>query len=140
MSETWRNLIGGALALVGTLGTLAAHQLLFSPPPPTSREYALTGLVVANYTWGAAAVLFAVGFGVGFGLRLNPLAAGAGFTAVEALATFHEIRRYPTSHNLLPFDVISWMVMASPLVLGAFLGKLWRERLLARRAGSLYVA
>ena len=128
--------MGVAIALVATLGVLAIHQLLFRPPPPPSREYALTGLVLANYTWGVAAVLLAVGFAVGFAVRAHPIAAGVGFVAVQACATIYEIHRYPTSHNMLPFDVISWGVLASPLVLGAFVGNRLRQRVASQRAAS----
>ena len=128
MTKRQRDFIGAALALAATLLTLAAHQLLFHPPAPVSREYALTGLVLKNYSWGVAGVLMAVGAAVGYALRTSPLAAGVGFLVVLAAATCYEIERYPTSHNLLPFDLISWLVMASPLMLGALLGARLRRR------------
>jgi hypothetical protein len=131
MAERRRNFLGAIVALAATLLTFAVHQRLFRPPAPASPEYAVTGLVLANYTWGVAVVLFAVGVGVGYALRATPVAAGAGLILVEAGATCYEIARFPTSHNLLPFDLIGWVVMASPLALGALLG-----RRLRRRAGS----
>ena len=127
MAEQRSNLVGGILALAGSLLTLAVHHLLVRPPAPASREYALTGLFLNNYGWSVAAVLFAIGAGVGYALRATPLAAGAGLVAVLAGATFYEIHRFPTSHNLLPFDLIGWVVMASPLALGALLGRRLRR-------------
>jgi hypothetical protein len=127
MAERWRNLLGAILALAASLLTFAIHQRLFRPPAPTSPEYALTGLVFNNYTWGVALVLFALGVGVGYALRVSPVAAGAGLFAVGVGATCYEIARYPTSHNLLPLDLIGWVVMASPLALGALLGRRLRR-------------
>ena len=128
MNERWNNAIGAVVALAGTILTLWLHQELFSPPPPTSREYALSGLILANYSWGVAAVLGVVGFTVGFVHRCHPVAAGAGLVLVAAGATTYEVLRFPTSHNLLPFDVASWVVMAAPLMLGALLGNRLRAR------------
>lgn len=58
----------------------------------------------------------------------SPLAAGAGLVLVETAATCYEIKQYPTSHNLLPFDLIFWVVMAGPLMLGALVGSRLRQR------------
>ena len=122
MSERWRNVLGGTLALAACILTLGAHELLYRPSAPASRQYFLTGRVLGNYTWGVAAVLFLIGLGVGYLLRAAPLAAAAGFVIVMASATCYEIQRFPTSHNLLPFDAIGWLVMAAPLAIGAALG------------------
>jgi hypothetical protein len=132
VAEARRNVLGAIAALAGGLLALAGHQLLFHPPAPASREYALTGLVTSNYSWGVAVVLLIVGMAVGYVLRTNAVAAGAGLVLVLAAATCYEIDRYPTSHNLLPFDVIGWIVMASPLAIGALLGNHLRRRVRAR--------
>ena len=122
MAQSWRDVIGGAIAFVGALLILLLHQLIVRPPAPVSREYALSGQVLANYSWGVAGLLLLVGFAVGFVVRSRAWAAGVGLVLFQAALTVHEIQRFPTSHNLLPFDVLSWIVMAAPLVIGSFAG------------------
>lgn len=123
-----RNLIGGSVALLATLTILGVHQLLFTPPPASSREYAVTGLVSGNYGWIVAVLLFVVGVAVAYIFRSSPLATGAGLILILAAATCYEVKKYPTSHNLLPFDIISWFVMAAPLMLGSILGNRLRPK------------
>ena len=122
MARSWRDVIGGAIAFVGALLILLLHQLIVRPPAPVSREYALSGQVLWNYSWGVAGLLLLVGFAVGFVVRSRAWAAGVGLVLFQAALTVYEIQRFPTSHNLLPFDVLSWIVMAAPLVIGSFAG------------------
>ena len=122
MARSWRDVIGGAIAFVGALLILLLHQLIVRPPAPVSREYALSGQVLGNYSWGVAGLLLLVGFAVGFVVRSRAWAAGVGLVLFQAALTVYEIQRFPTSHNLLPFDVLSWIVMAAPLVIGSFAG------------------
>jgi hypothetical protein len=119
MAQLWRGVVGGAIAFVGTLLILLLHQLIVRPPAPVSREYALSGQVLANYSWGVAGLLLLVGFAVGFVVRSRAWAAGAGLVLLQAALTIYEIQRFPTSHNLLPFDIFSWLVIAAPLVIGS---------------------
>ena len=128
MPQPWRDVVGGTIALLGTLLTLVMHQVLYDPTGPLSREYALSGQVPANFSWGVAAILLAVGACVGYVVRSRALAAGAGLVLLQAGLTAYEINRFPTSHNMLPFDVLSWVVMAAPLVIGAYAGARLRRR------------
>lgn len=128
MTQSWRDVVGGATAFVGALLTLLLHQLIVHPPAPVSREYALSGQVLANYSWGVAGILLLVGFMVGFVVRSRAWVAGAGLVLLQAALTTYEIQRFPTSHNLLPFDVASWLVLAAPLVIGSFAGTRVRRR------------
>ena len=128
MSHRSNQVMGAIVALAGTLLTLWMHHLLYEPTRPASPEYALTGLLLGNYTRGVAAILGVVGLVVGFVHRTHPVAVGAGLILVAAGATVYEIQRFPTSHNLLPFDVVSWAVMAAPLMLGALSGNWLRQR------------
>jgi hypothetical protein len=128
MAQLWRGVVGGAIAFVGTLLILLLHQLIVRPPAPVSREYALSGQVLANYSWGVAGLLLLVGFAVGFVVRSRAWAAGAGLVLLQAALTIYEIQRFPTSHNLLPFDIFSWLVIAAPLVIGSYAGTRLRRR------------
>lgn len=127
-TQSWRDVVGGAIAFVGTLLTLLLHQLIVRPPAPASREYALSGQVLANYSWGVAGILLLLGFTIGCVVRSRAWVAGAGLVLLQAALTIHEIRRFPTSHNLLPFDVAVWLVLAAPLVIGSFAGTRLRRR------------
>ena len=128
MTHRSNQVMGAVVALAGTLLTLWMHHVLYEPTRPVSPEYALSGLLLGNYSWGVAAILGVLGLVVGFVHRTHPVAAGAGLILVAAGATLYEIQRFPTSHNLLPFDVVSWVVMAAPLMLGALAGSWLRER------------
>ena len=128
MAQSWRDVVGGAIAFVGTLLILLLHQLIVRPPAPVSREYTLSGQVLANYSWGTAGLLLLVGVAVGFVVRSRAWAAGVGLVLLQAALTVYEIQRFPTSHNLLPFDVFSWLVIAAPLVFGSFAGTRLRRR------------
>jgi hypothetical protein len=128
MAQSWRDMVGGAIAFVGALLILLLHQLIAHPAAPVSREYALSGQVLANYSWGMAGLLLLVGFAVGFVVRSRAWAAGVGLVLLQATLTVYEIQRFPTSHNLLPFDIFSWLVMAAPLVVGSFAGTRLRRR------------
>ena len=128
MTQSRRDVVGGAIAFVGTLLTLLLHQLIVRPPAPVSREYALSGQVWANYSWSVAALLLLVGFAVGFVVRSRAWTAGAGLVFLQAALTVYEIQRFPTSHNLLPFDVLGWLVLAAPAVFGSFAGTRLRSR------------
>ena len=128
MTHRSNQVMGALVALAGTLLTLWTHDVLYEPTRPVSPEYALSGLLLGNYSWGVAAILGVLGLVVGFVHRTHPVAAGAGLILVAAGATLYEIQRFPTSHNLLPFDVVAWVVMAAPLMLGALSGNWLRQR------------
>lgn len=96
---------------------------------PVSPEYPITGFVLDHYRLWTAAALVVVGVILGYWLTIGPVAAAAGFVAFQLFAIGYELWLEPTSHNLLPIDIMGSVVIALPLSLGAWLGQTIQSRL-----------
>lgn len=134
----WDLPAGKVLALVAGLGFFGVGfvgMVLGGANEPTG-TYFLTGPAGDAFDHPVSAIVaLGVVFGVGvFGGRLLPrkaLLAGLGTVALFPVAIAIECVCKPTSHNLLPFEVIIYGPLAVAGLAGAFAG-----RYLARRPGS----
>jgi hypothetical protein len=124
-----RNLLAGiCIGGCASAGMLGTGLLLFGWKPDPIAEYALTrGLVNLLGWWpmtvGAAILLLLIPF------RLSAyLVSMAVVPAPFLAAIFYELANFPTSHNLIPFELGGWAVFSGLMHLPSVMVRMiyWR--------------
>lgn len=87
-------------------------------------EYYLSAMLRYGYNVYTACLFFVVGLSAGYFTRLDPWLTGLCLILVCLVVVFYESFRYPGSHNLLPFELFTYLVYGFPAVVGVYAGRL----------------
>jgi hypothetical protein len=123
----------GALLCLMALAALAAlglQGLIVDVQSARPGEYFLSD--VARSRLGPVSVTTAIVLAVlgGYFFQVAPFLAGLAMIAVFPLAAVYEATRFEGSHNLIPFELLSYVLLSLPVAYAAWVG-----RALARRNG-----
>jgi hypothetical protein len=111
------------LVLIG-LGIIVCCSL-FQHIPTVTGEYHYSNFVDKNYlTIPAATIFFIVSIAIGYYWRLNPWLSGLCLFFIFPLTSIIEATVYQGSHNLIPFEFISFFVFSLPSVIGVYIGRI----------------
>lgn len=111
--------LGMGCLIAGAIG----HPLMPAPLFPLLR----TG--VEHIGWIALVGLGVLGLAAGSLTRLPVLGIGLSSMAIPPIVAIAEIVADPTSHNLIPFELVMYLLMCAPALLMALLGRTVRSRL-----------
>ncbi len=109
-------------ALLG-VAVLGFHALLFPEAPPKPGEYFWSQLATQQLSWFTLGFAGAAAAGLGYVTRANGAVIGASMVLVFPAIVFWEISTYPTSHNLVPFELVMYAALSAPLMFAAWLGR-----------------
>lgn len=123
-------LIGVVIAAVG-VGCVVAPVMVSSKPLMDAPLFPLIRTGVESLSWPAPTALLVLGLIAGVVTRWHPVAIGAASVAVFPVVAIAEMVKDPTSHNLIPFEMVMYGFLAVPAVLGAWVGGV-----VARRGGG----
>jgi len=125
-----RFVLGVLAGLAGVVVLAALWHLLGGAAPPRQENYEYSGYFLGCLSWPFAAAYFALSIALGWGVRRGwPVALGMVLPLPIAMGI--EMASNPTSHNLMPFEVLLYWLPAFGL---AFLGAHLGERLATRFA------
>jgi hypothetical protein len=119
--------------LVGTIVLTALWHLLGGASPPTQAGYDYTQYFTTCLSWLFAAAYFVLSIALGGTVRRGwPVALGMILPLPIAFGI--EVASDPTSHNLVPFEVLLYWLPAFGLaLLGGYLGRIIAVRLAQRK-------
>lgn len=92
-------------------------------------EYYYSSLIKNNYTFLAGTIFFLAGLSSGYFLKVNPWIGGISLLLIYPLVTLYEATVFKGSHNLLPFELLIFLVFSLPAILGIIIGKYISKRL-----------
>ncbi len=130
-----RDSIAFAVSLGVSIAIVLVHNFARGMDGPEATEYGLSVFFRKGYTWMSAPLFLVAGGLIRHLTRAHPLAIIVGLVFALPLIATYEVAMEPTSHNLLPFEVILWAIMAVPGaigVLGVIGAKRYRESQAAR--------
>jgi hypothetical protein len=133
--QTWRKravlgFLCGAAAMI--LAVAFWHSAGFAVSSG-SASYPVTNWLVAPLGLAFLTVYAGLAFGAGWLCR-QPLSIAAGFISPFPVAVMIEVSRHPTSHNLLPFEVVLyWLPLFLLALLLSFAGQRVRRRVAPAR-------
>jgi hypothetical protein len=105
-------------------GCVVVPVMVSSKPLMDAPLFPLIRTAVESLSWAAPAALLVLGVIAGALTRWHPVAIGAASVAVFPVVAIAEIVKDPTSHNLIPFEMVMYAFLAVPAVLGAWVGGL----------------
>ncbi len=127
-----------AIAAAGLACVLVAG-LATGAKPAAAPLFPLLRGAVEGLNGAAPALLLVLGAVAGLVTRLSPTHIGLASVAALPLAAFAEILADRTSHNLIPFELVMYLVLALPAMIGAALA-VWIQstckRLFSRSGGD----
>lgn len=115
-----------AIAVLG-VGCIIAPAIGTSPLKPAPL-FPLLRTGVEGLGWPAVAGLGVLGLVAGLITRLPVVGIAAASIALLPLAAFAEIAADPTSHNLIPFELLMYLMLSGPALFMALLGRGARSR------------
>lgn len=118
-----RTLLGILAALLAGPLALAIHAIVFRPPLPPPGEYFLSSVLGKNYGLFTAGLYGVLGFLVQRFTRMRPSRIALAMIAVFPAVSCYEATRYPSSHNLIPFEFAIQLVWALPAFAGAWIAQ-----------------
>lgn len=132
--RTW--LLSAFVVLTGLVGTIALAVLwhLFGgASPPTQAGYDFTQYFTTCLSWLFAVAYLVISIALGAAVRRGwPVALGMMLPLPIAFGI--EVASDPTSHNLVPFEVLLYWLPAFGLaLLGGYLGKIMAVRFARRK-------
>jgi hypothetical protein len=115
--------------LASTIALAALWHLFGGAWPPTQAGYRYTEYFTACLTWPFAAAYFILSIALGWTVRRRwPVALG--MMLPLPLAFVIEVVSDPTSHNLVPLEVLLyWLPALGLALLGGYLGEIIAARL-----------
>ncbi len=97
-------------------------------------EYYYSTIARNSYTIFSGALLFVIGIGVGYFWKLNPFYAAFCLILIFPLITFYEGTVYRGSHNLLPFELVTFLFFAVPAIVGVYIGGFISKKMLSKQS------
>lgn len=123
------------LTLIG-LGIIVCCSL-FQHTDTVLGEYHYSHFLSKNYlTIPTVTIFFIVSIAIGYYWRLNPWLSGLCLLFILPLTSIMEASVYTGSHNLIPFEFISFFVFSLPAVIGVYIGKITYKQI-AKRKGKM---
>ena len=120
------------LAALGT-GIMFMISMLFKPPLP---EHGGTDYYMENFRNGynlvTAILFFLTGVAAGLYTRLNPWWTGLSLVLVLPVLAIIESIIFHGSHNLIPFELVMYMIFAFPAIVGVYIGRVIYNRRVQR--------
>ncbi len=121
------------MGFLGSLVIVIAHQFFTPKEISGTGGYFLTNYLQQNYHW----IWFALsGFIIGCITTEDPIIVGISMVLVFPIASLLEIVHNSNSHNMLPMELITWVIYSMPTVIGAWLGKMLSEKIIQRHLTS----
>lgn len=116
------------LVFLGFLLVLLCSTIQEVPPPPTG-EYYYSGFLRNNYTVLTASIFLIVGLLIGRYFKLNPSLSGISLMLIYPITTFFEATVYKGSHNLIPFELLVYLLWSIPAIAGNYIGRYVSHRI-----------
>jgi len=116
------------LIIVGLLLILLSSRIQHVAPPQ-SGEYYYSSFLKNNYTVLTACIFLIVGLLVGYYFKLNPWLSGISLVLIFPITAFYEATVYRGSHNLMPFELIVYLLWSVPAIAGIYLGRFISHRI-----------
>ncbi len=106
------------------IALIMLSRIVQKMPMPEEGEYFYSHFFSDAYTRPVMVVFFLVAGLLGFFLELKPWLIGILLISFTLIALLYEMIAYPTSHNLLPADILFFLFKSIPPVGGAYIGYL----------------
>jgi len=116
------------LIFVGLLILLLSSRIQHVEPPQAG-EYYYSSFLRNNYTILSACIFLVVGLLIGYYFKLEPLLAGVSLILIFPITAFYESTVYRGSHNLIPFELVVYLLFSLPAIAGIYLGRLISNRI-----------
>lgn len=110
------------VALLG-LACVLGPALAAGTKPMPAPLFPMLRAAIEKLDWIAPVLLCVLGVGCGLSTRLDAWWIGLASVSTLPLAAFAEIAADGTSHNLIPFELAMYAVLAVPGAIGALFGK-----------------
>ena len=117
----------GLMLMVGMVAPISAVE---------QGEYYLSSMLRKGYNVYTACLFFLTGVAAGYFTRLNPWLTGLALVIVCIVVVFYESFQYRGSHNLLPFELIVYLVYGFPAVVGVYVGRLMYNKRVVKGSKS----
>ncbi|HLO79536.1 MAG TPA: hypothetical protein VK166_01180 [Chitinophagaceae bacterium] len=92
-------------------------------PPPQAGEYYYSGFLRNNYTVLTACIFLIAGLLIGYYLKWNPWLSGISLISIFPITAFYEATVYRGSHNMIPFELVIYLLWSAPAIAGIYLGR-----------------
>lgn len=101
---------------------LFANSKVQNVDPSNFGEYYYSKFLRVNYNMITGSLFMVVGFLFGFLYKVKPWVVGLSMISIFLLATAYEMIVFRSSHNLLPFELIIYLIFSLPSIFGAQVG------------------
>jgi hypothetical protein len=125
-----------AVVAVAGLGCVMGPAIAAGVRPMASPLFPMLRASVEGLTWASAALLCVLGLAAGWATELAWARIGAASVVLLPLAALAEIVADGTSHNLIPFELAMYAMLAVPAAIGALAGRGLRRMTVSRAAPS----
>jgi hypothetical protein len=110
------------LIFVGLLLILVGSTIQHVQPPQAG-EYYYSGFLTNNYTLLTACIFLIAGLLIGYYFKLHPWLSGFYLILIFPITAFYEAIVYRGSHNLIPFELVIYILYSFPAIAGTYLGR-----------------
>jgi hypothetical protein len=110
------------LIFAGLLLLLVSSRIQHAGPPQAG-EYYYSSFLINNYTLLTVCLFLLSGLLIGYYFKLNPWLSGVSLILVFPIAAFYEATVYRGSHNLIPFELVLYLLLSLPAIAGIYLGR-----------------
>lgn len=120
------------LIFLGLLIILLSSEIQEVAPPQTG-EYYYSSFLRNNYTILTAIIFLIFGLIIGYYFKLNPWLSGILLISIYPITTVYEATIYRGSHNLIPFELVIYILWSIPSIAGIYLGRfIWHKIALSK--------
>jgi hypothetical protein len=116
------------LIFVGLLLLLLSSRIQHVEPPQAG-EYYYSSFLRNNYTFLTASIFLLLGLLIGYYFKLNPWLSGFSLVLIFPIAAFYEATVYRGSHNLIPIELVIYLLFSFPAIAGIYLGRFISHRM-----------
>ncbi len=120
------------LVIIGLMIILLC-SLIQNVPPPGKGEYYYSSFLRKNFTLLSNVLFLVTGLVVGYLSKLNPWYSGICLFLVFPVTSIIEATVYKGSHNLIPFELIIYFLMAIPTVIAVYIGRFIRRKVESKK-------
>lgn len=112
-----------ALVAAGGLLCVIVPALAFGAKPRDAPLFPLLRTAIEGLSWPALVLLCLLGLAGAMLMRLNVYAIALASIGVLPVVAITEMVMDTSTHNLIPFELMMYLFMAIPALLGALLGR-----------------
>jgi hypothetical protein len=102
--------------------------------PPQAGEYYYSSFLRNNYSILTAGLFLLAGLIIGYYFKLNPWLAGISLILIFPITAFYEATVYRGSHNLIPIELVVYLIWSIPSIAGIYLGRFISHRIAISRS------